>query len=175
MTITEKQVVELEYELRVDAKNGELVEKVEKDKPLQFINGIGVMLPKFEANINGLKVGDKFDFKLESEDAYGKHQENLIVDLQKDVFKIDGNIDESLFVVDNVIPMMDQEGNHLNGRVLEIKDDAVKLDFNHPLANKDLFFTGAVVGVREASEEELSHGHVHSADHDCGGNGCGCH
>ncbi len=176
MTIAKNKVVELEYELRIDEENGELVEKVEKDNPMQFIYGVGVMLPKFEENVSGLKVGDKFNFNLESNDAYGQKQDNLIVDLNKEVFKIDGKIDESLLEVGNVIPMMDQEGHHLNGKVLEIKGDNVKLDFNHPLADKKLFFKGEVVGIRDASEEEIAHKHVHGDDHECGcGSGCGCH
>ncbi len=174
MKVTDKKVVELVYELKV---NGELVEKVEKENPLQFISGIGAMLPKFESNINGLEVGDKFDFKLVSEDAYGKKQDNLIVDLHKDVFKIDGVFDESLLVVGRVIPMADQEGRRLNGKVLEVENDNVKLDFNHPLADQDLSFKGSIVSIREATDEEIAHGHVHchGGGHDGGCGSCGCH
>lgn len=174
MIITDKKVIELEYELRIDSKDGKLAEKVNKDKPLQFISGIGVMLPKFEENIYGLKVGDKFSFKLESKDAYGTKQDNMIVDLHKEVFKINGEFDEKMLVIGNVIPMVNQEGHHLNGKVLEVGKDTVKLDFNHPLADKDLFFKGSVVGIRDASEKEIAHGHVHNDNHGCGG-GCGCH
>ncbi len=176
MTITEKKVVELEYELRLNSESGEIVQTVTKDRPLQFINGVGMMLPKFEENIAGLKVGDSFKFKLESNDAYGTKQENKIVEFHKDDFKINGQVDESIFEIGNVIPMMDQEGGRHNGKVLEVKGDNVKLDFNDPLADQDLYFTGKVVSIREATKQELEHGHVHSDDHECGcGSGCGCH
>ena len=175
MNIDTNKVVALKYELRVNAEDGEMVEKVENDKPLQFIFGIGSMLPKFETNINGLKPGDSFSFKLEADDAYGIINNDMIVDVPKDIFKVDGKLDESLLVIDKVIPMRDQQGNHLNGKVLEILDDTVKLDFNHPLAGNDLFFTGEVLETREATEKELSHGHIHDDSHGCGcGSGCGC-
>ena len=176
MIIDTKKVVSLKYELRVNAENGELVEKVDNDKPLQFIYGIGSMLEKFESNISGLKEGDTFNFKLSSGDAYGNVNDEMIVDVSKEIFKIDGKIDESILVVDKVIPMRDQQGNQLNGKVVEIKDEQVKLDFNHPLAGDDLYFTGEVLDIRDASEKELSHGHIHDDSHDCGcGTGCGCH
>lgn len=176
MVIDTNKVVALKYELRVNAENGELVEKVENDRPLQFIFGVGSMLEKFESNINGLKEGDKFNFKLAADEAYGNVNNEMIVDVPKEVFMVDGKIDESLLVIDKVIPMRDQQGNHLNGRIVEIKDAQVAMDFNHPLAGDDLFFTGEVLSVRDASEEELSHGHIHDDSHSCGcGSGCGCH
>ena len=67
--------------------------------------------------------------------------------------------------------MMDAEGRRLNGKVLDILEEAVQMDFNHPMAGNDLFFKGQVTEVRTATEEELNHGHVHQA----GGCGCGSH
>jgi len=175
MIIDTNKVVALKYELRVNAENGEMVEKVENEKPLQFIYGVGSMLPKFESNINGLKSGDSFTFKLSADDAYGIKNNDMIVEVPKDIFKVDGKLDESLLVIDKVIPMRDQQGNHLNGKVLEILDEKVKLDFNHPLAGNDLFFTGEVLEIRDATEKELSHGHIHDDSHGCGcDSGCGC-
>jgi FKBP-type peptidyl-prolyl cis-trans isomerase SlyD len=176
MVIDTKKVVALKYELRVNAENGEVVEKVENERPLQFIYGIGSMLPKFESNINGLKQGDNFNFKLSAEDAYGTINNDMVVNVPKDIFKVDGKIDENLLVLGKTIPMRDQQGNHLNGKIIEILDTEVKMDFNHPLAGDDLFFTGEVLEIRDATEQELSHGHIHDDSHDCGcGSGCGCH
>ena len=59
------------------------------------------------------------------------------------------------------VPMNDQEGNPMQGLVLEIGDETIKMDFNHPMAGLDLFFTGQILDVREATPEELDHGHVH--------------
>ncbi len=176
MIIDTNKVVALKYELRVNAENGELVEKVENDRPLQFIYGIGSMLPKFESNINGLKQGDNFNFKLSAEDAYGTINGDMVVNVPKDIFKVDGKLDENLLVLGKVIPMRDQQGNHLNGKIVEILEDQVKMDFNHPLAGDDLFFTGEVIEIREATDQELEHGHIHDESHGCGcDTGCGCH
>jgi FKBP-type peptidyl-prolyl cis-trans isomerase SlyD len=93
---------------------------------------------------------------------------------------VDGELQEDLLVIGNRLPMRDSEGNALDGTVVEVNEAAVVMDFNHPLAGQDLFFTGNVVNVREASADELNHRHVHghshghSHDHEQGGCGCGC-
>jgi len=169
MNIEKEKVVAISYELRVNSQNGEIIEQVEEGNPLQFVFGVGYMLPMFEKNIEGMQPGDKFDFSLHPEEAYGLVDENAIVDLSKEIFMVDGQIREDLLVVGNTIPMRDNQGNRMDGIVLEITDEEVKLDFNHPLAGDSLFFKGEVVEVREASEQELEHGHVHHEHHDCHG------
>jgi FKBP-type peptidyl-prolyl cis-trans isomerase SlyD len=173
MNIDTNKVVALKYELRVNAKDGQLVEKVENDRPLEFIYGTGNMLQDFESNLTGLKVGDSFDFSINAENAYGQVNNDMIVDLPKDIFKIDGKIDENLLVLNKIVPMRDQQGNHLNGKIIEILEELVKMDFNHPLAGDDLYFTGEILNIREATETELSHGHLHYEEQGCGG-GCSC-
>jgi FKBP-type peptidyl-prolyl cis-trans isomerase SlyD len=179
--IEENKVVSLTYELRVDDEQGEVVEKVESSSPLTFLFGRGNLLPDFEANLKGLKEGDDFQFKLEPEKAYGVVSEEALVDLPKDIFEVDGNIDENLLKVGNKIPMQDDSGNRLSGVVLEVGDSTVRMDFNHPLAGETLYFKGEVASIRSASEEELAHGHVHQeGKHSCGGHedhgggGCCC-
>jgi FKBP-type peptidyl-prolyl cis-trans isomerase SlyD len=170
MTIEEKKVVSLTYELRVNDEQGEIVEKVEKDSPLTFLFGSGNLLPDFEANISGLKEGESFSFSLEPERAYGQVSEEAIVELPKDIFEVDGKIDDNLLKVGNNIPMQDNTGNRLNGIVQEIGQDVVKMDFNHPLAGDTLYFKGEVEGIRDATQEEVKHGHVHQGgSHSCGG------
>ncbi len=170
MEITREKVVSITYELRKDAKNGEVVEQVTSDSPLTFLFGVGGMLPKFEENLDGMKAGDKFSFGLNSEDAYGPVVDNAIVDVPIDVFKVEGEIDNNMLQMGNMVPMMDNSGNRLNGKIIDISDSAVTMDFNHPMAGKDLYFTGLITEVRDATDEELSHGHVH-ADAGCG-DGC---
>ncbi len=177
MIIENNKVVALKYELRINSKDGRLVEKVENERPLEFIYGIGNMLKDFESNIGGLKQGDSFDFSINADNAYGQINDEMIVELPKDIFKVDGRIDEKLLVLDNVVPMRDQQGNHLNGKIVEILEEQVRMDFNHPLAGDDLFFTGEILNIREATETELSHGHLHHDNHGCGGDcnsGCDC-
>jgi FKBP-type peptidyl-prolyl cis-trans isomerase SlyD len=173
MEITKDRVVSITYELRKDNENGEVVETVTSANPLTFIYGTGGMLPKFEEHLGGLKAGDAFKFGLNSEDAYGPVVENAIVEVPIDVFKVDGEVDNNILQTGNMVPMMDNAGNRLNGKILDIGEDAVKMDFNHPMAGTDLFFTGAVTEIREATEEELSHGHVHGHGGGCASGNCG--
>jgi FKBP-type peptidyl-prolyl cis-trans isomerase SlyD len=170
--IAEKDnVVSIVYELRAGSAKGEVVEALTPDNPLTFLFGTGSLLPKFEENLNGLSAGDSFEFLLNSEDAYGPVVESAIVHVPKSVFEIDGQINEELMRIGTMVPMMDSEGRRLNGRVLDVAGDAVKMDFNHPMAGNDLYFKGEIKEVRSATDEELSHGHVHAGG--CG-EGCGC-
>lgn len=176
MVVTKDKVVSISYELKV---NGELVDTAAAENPLVFLYGHGQLLQLFEENLNGLSVGDSFEFMIAPKDGYGEVNDMAIVELPKDIFMVDGELQEDLLTIGNRLPMRDSEGNALDGTVVEVNDSAVVMDFNHPLAGQDLFFTGNVVNIREASSEELSHGHVHAHNHDheqdsCGC-GCGCH
>jgi len=168
MIAEKNNVVSIVYELRNSSNEGEVVESLNNDNPLTFLFGTGGLLPKFEENLNGLTSGDGFEFMLRSEDAYGPVVENAIVHVPKSVFEIDGKIDETLMKVGNMVPMMDAEGRRLNGKVIGVEAEAVQMDFNHPMAGNDLHFKGQVTEVRTATEEELSHGHIHAEG------GCGC-
>jgi len=174
MIAEKNNVISIVYELRSDSKEGEVVESLTSENPLTFLFGTGGLLPKFEEQLNGLKSGDNFEFLLHSEDAYGPVVENAIVHVPQSVFEVDGKIDENLMKIGTMVPMMDAEGRRLNGKVIALEGDAVKMDFNHPMAGSDLFFKGEVSDVRSATEEELSHGHIHAEGGcACGGNGEG--
>ena len=169
MKITNNAVVNAEYELYVDGENGELelMERATSEQPLNFIYGIGMMLPKFEQNLNGLETGDSFDFTISNEEAYGPYDDEAVIELERAVFEIDGKLDEEMVVEGNVVPLMDSEGNRLQDQVVSVNDTHVTVDLNHPLAGENLHFKGKVLEVREATEEELNAllG---------GGGGCGC-
>jgi FKBP-type peptidyl-prolyl cis-trans isomerase SlyD len=168
MVIEKNKVVSLIYELRVDSAQGEVVEALDEKNPLTFLYGSGSLLPKFESNIDGLKVGDSFNFELKSEDAYGIASEEAVVDIPKHVFHVNGSFDDNMVQVGKSIPMMDNEGNRLNGIVVNVGEETVRMDFNHPLAGDNLFFNGRITEIREATQEELAHGHIHSSSHSCG-------
>jgi len=161
MKVGNQKVVSLTYELRQNDAAGEIIQKVEKDRPFVYLFGVGGLLPKFEESLSGLAVGDKFSFSLSAEEGYGQPSEEAIIDLDKKIFEIDGKIDEDLLKIGNQITMQDQNGNPLDGIVMEITDDAVKMDFNHPLAGMDLHFSGDILEVREATKEEQNQGHAH--------------
>lgn len=170
MEIELNKVVSLSYTLEVD---GDIIETVTAEKPMQFIFGTGYLLPKFEENIKGKKVGDTFDFVLDAPDAYGNTNEDAIVELPKKIFEVDGKIQENVLYVGNVLPMMDSEGNRLNGTIDEVKEDTVIMNFNHPLAGASLHFSGKVEAIREATETELTNGLFNEkVQHSCG-DGCG--
>ncbi|PKP36500.1 MAG: peptidylprolyl isomerase [Bacteroidetes bacterium HGW-Bacteroidetes-15] len=174
MVVSKDKVVSVSYELKVQ---GEIVDRADSANPMQFIYGNGSLIQSFEKNIKDMKTGDSFDFSIPSDQAYGQANAEYIIKLPKTVFERDGEVDEDMLVVGSRLPMVDQEGNQLNGLILEVKDDEVVMDFNHPLAGEDLHFVGKVEEVREASQEELDHGHVHSHKHDHShdhGHGEGC-
>lgn len=181
MEINLNKVISLSYTLKVD---GDVIETVTAEKPMQFIFGTGYLLPKFEEHIKGKKTGDAFDFQLNAADAYGNINPEAIVELPKNLFEVDGKVEEGLLTVGNVLPMMDSEGNRLNGSVDEIKDDVVVMNFNHPLAGAQLHFSGKVEEVREATETEITNGLFNEKVQescsdgcatDCSSCGCGCH
>lgn len=165
MEIGKEKVVSVTYNLSINGAEGEgeMVEQVNKEKPLTFLYGVGNMLQKFEENLSGLQNGDTFKFVINSEEAYGPASEDAIVDLPINIFEVEGKVDWDLLKVGNYIPMQDQQGNRLDGIVLEVGDEKVKMDFNHPLAGDDLYFNGEIIEVREASEEELEQGHANKS------------
>jgi FKBP-type peptidyl-prolyl cis-trans isomerase SlyD len=175
MKIENNKMVSLIYELRERNSEGRIIETLDENKPLTFLFGAGRLLPDFESNISSLNKGDTFRFSLNSEMGYGEKREEMIVNVPISVFETDGKIDEDICRVGNEVPMMDTEGNPLNGIIYEITDTYVKMDFNHPMAGLDLFFSGRVLDVREATENELasmtnSCSGCHSKEHsDCSG------
>ena len=129
---------------------------MDETRPLKFIYGTGRLLPVFESNISLLNSGDPFSFTLNSEMAYGDKREEMIINVPLSVFETDGKVNEDICRVGNEVPMTDSEGNPLSGVINEITDTYVRMDFNHPMAGLDLYFSGKIVEVREASESELA-------------------
>lgn len=163
LLVNKDMVVSVHYELKVD-NNGELVtaDKSKPEQPLVYIQGAGMLLPEFEKNLAGKTVGDSVSFKVAAENGYGVRNEQDIVSVPAESFKDkDGNFDNNMIKVGNVLPMMDDQGHQFQGIVVEVTPDAVIMDFNHPMAGKELNFTVSVVDVRPATAEELAHGHVH--------------
>ena len=163
MKIEKNKVVTLSYELHssLDNKQKTFIEKTDSTMPFVFIFGEGNLIPGFEENVNGLSVGDKFSFDIAPENAYGPSDKDAIVDIPIDVFKQDGIIMMDMLKIGSMLPMSDQDGNRMNGKIIAVTGDSVTMDFNHPLAGQNLHFSGEVVAIRDASPEELEHGHVH--------------
>jgi FKBP-type peptidyl-prolyl cis-trans isomerase SlyD len=161
MKIDKHKVVTLHYKLQEKDAEGDMVESTFGSEPLKFLYGVGAMIPKFEAELAGKQKGDEFAFGIESAEAYGEYNPEAIAPIPKEAFVVDGEVNEDLLQVGRVIPMKDQEGNQLLGTVMEIGEDQVKMNFNHPMAGVDLYFSGQIEEVREATSEEVEHGHAH--------------
>ncbi|MBF6627918.1 MAG: peptidylprolyl isomerase [Proteiniphilum sp.] len=173
MKISENKYVTLSYDLNVgEGEERELMEQATAEKPLEFIFGTNSMLEAFEKQIEGLGQGDTFSFQLTPEEAYGDYDESKIIELPKNIFEIDGKIDDQVLFEGNTVPMMDSSGNRLTGSVMSIAEDVVTMDFNHPLAGETMHFEGSVTAVREASAEEIA-ALFSGGGCGCGSGGCG--
>jgi FKBP-type peptidyl-prolyl cis-trans isomerase SlyD len=163
MQISKNKVVTVSYNLssNLPGSDRQHVETADSSNPLQFIYGLGMMIPGFERGLEGKSLGDSFDFSIESEDAYGQTDESAVIKLPIDIFKVEGVVDFNLLKLGNVLPLNDGDGNIMNGTVRGYDDTTVTMDFNHPLAGHLLHFTGKILEIRDASAEEISHGHVH--------------
>ncbi|MDR2912914.1 MAG: FKBP-type peptidyl-prolyl cis-trans isomerase [Alistipes sp.] len=166
MKISENTFVALDYKLEVD---GQIADQSQPGNPLKFAYGMGMLLPKFEEAIAGLAAGDTFAFTLSPADGYGEVIKEVVVELPKNVFEVNGEVEPGLLEVGNMVPMADQQGNRLMGRIVSV-GEVVTMDFNHPMAGKTLNFTGKVDSVRELSPEDLQ-GFAGGAQ---GGCSCGC-
>ena len=155
MKISKNSVVAISYELIVD---GSLADKAVAEKPLEYIHGTGMLLPRFEEELEGKQEGDDFAFVLSPEEGYGVHNPEYVFDLPIEAFAIDGEVRRDLLQLGRTIPMLNSAGQVVQGTIREIREEAVTMDFNHPMAGKVLNFSGKVESVREASEKELTEG-----------------
>ncbi|KQS28221.1 peptidylprolyl isomerase [Dyadobacter sp. Leaf189] len=165
MKVEKNNVVALTYSLQIPDSDGEMdvVEVVSEDDPMYFIQGISGLPEGFESQIEGLSAGDTFEFTVEPEEGYGEYDEEAIVELPKAVFQMEDVDQDELLQIGNIIPMTNEDGERMHGQVVEIKEDIVLMNFNHPLAGKQMHFSGQILSVRPATPEEISHGHVHGA------------
>ena len=167
MTIQQNAVVALTYELHTTTENGNpvddgnkvFIEKADESQPLVFLFGQGMMLPKFEEHLAGMKEGDDYAFELSAEDGYGEIDPGAFADLPVDMFKESGTPK-----LGDVIPLQDDQGHHFQAGVTAVSETQISVNLNHPMAGKNLIFSGKILTVRQATEEEINHGHAHGAD-----------
>ena len=172
MKVAMNKMVSVDYKLTVD---GAIADQSQPGQPLEFIYGMGMLLPKFEEAILDKEPGESVAFTLEAKDGYGEVVAEAIVELPKTVFMMDGKIAEEILFVGSQIPMSTSEGQPMMGIVKEVKEESVVMDFNHPMAGKTLNFEVTVVDVRDTTPEDLSK--FMGGDCSCGdcGGGCGDH
>ena len=127
---------------------------------LQFLHGYGNIIPGLEEEMRGMKIGDSKDVVVEPKNGYGEYDDEAFMKVPRTDFP-----KEMPMEVDTELTVRDEEGNSRYARVDSIEDDNVTLNFNHPLAGDELRFHVKVVALREPTEEELEHGHVHEEGH----------
>lgn len=179
--------VELGYDLYTIGENGAetLVHQTDADDPERIIFGVTEgMVEPLEKAIEGLPVNGTFDVRATSEQAFGPHDDDQVVTLDREIFLIDGKFDTDRIYPGAMVPMMTADNMRIPGIVTQVTDKHVVMDFNHPLAGKDLRFRGRITAIRDATAEELhpTHGCSGSCcgsqgncgDGGCGDGGCGC-
>jgi FKBP-type peptidyl-prolyl cis-trans isomerase SlyD len=154
MQITKNAVVAIHYTLT--DKSGAVLDTSQGREPLEYLHGRGNLIHGLEKELEGKQEGDKFNITVPPEEAYGTRDENLVRPLSRKAFKD----------VEDLTPGMRFQSKTESGTetftVTKIDDEKVTVDGNHPLAGEPLTFAVEVSGVREATAEELSHGHVHA-------------
>ena len=156
-TVQDGVVVSMEYTLHVD---GELLDSSKDQGPLQFLVGHRNIISGLEDEMRGMKIGDSKDVVVQPKDGYGEFDDEAFMEVPLKDFPKDMPVE-----VDAELNVRDDEGNSRLARINSIEDDIVTLNFNHPLAGDELHFHVKVVALREPTEEELEHGHVHEAGH----------
>lgn len=129
------------------ASDAEVIDQADNAHPATFSFGKGQLIDGFEKNLLGLNSGDAFDFVIPAEQAYGSKDSFAIFDIAKDTFAVDGKIEDNLLQIGNTFPMRDNDGNRHVGKIIQINEETVTMDFNHPLAGKDLHFMGKILKV----------------------------
>lgn len=154
MKVEKNKVVSINYTLKND--DGEVLDSSEGREPLAYLHGQGNLIPGLESELEGRSEGDSFKTEIEPTEAYGEYNEALIADVPKDRFTGVEDINVGM-----EFQAQTSDGGSQVVRVTEVADDSVKVDANHPLAGEKLHFDVTVAGVRDATEEEIDHGHVH--------------
>lgn len=159
----------------IDGKT-EMQEEATKEHPFMFISGMGLTLDDFELQVAPLQKGEKFDFTLTPEQAYGPYFQEAVQQVPRNVFEINGKIDSNYIYEGAVVPLMNPDGERFNGTITEIGKDTITVDLNHPLAGHSLQFVGEIVENREATNQEIADmAKMLSGEGGCGGCGGGCH
>ena len=167
MKISKKTVVGLTYELKVSKDEDEIesapfsVEIRDDEDPFYFLFGESGLPEKFEELLAGKEEGEDFSFTLTVADAYGTADDELIVNLPKSQFSNERGFSDDMLEEGGFLPLMDENGYPMQAKILKDLGEELMLDFNHPLVGFDLHFEGNIMEVREATKEEIKHGHVH--------------
>ena len=154
MTISQHKVVTIHYKV-ADAVSEEVIDSSEGGEPMTYLHGAQNIIPGLEEALEGKVVGDELEVTVEAADAYGEYSEDRIQQVPMEAFQEMEKVEPGMVVT------AESEQGHVNLVVTEVDETTVTVDANHPLAGKSLKFDVKIEAIRDASEEELAHGHVH--------------
>lgn len=159
LTVKDDLVVSLAYTLRLD--DGQVVDSATDQNPLEFLQGRGQIIPGLERSLYGMSVNDEKEVVVVPADGYGEEDPDEFEEMPRDAFPSDMNLTEGMG-----LRLRDaKSGQVFEAYIADIRPDSVLLDFNHPLAGETLYFQVKITALRQATKEELAHGHVHSPGH----------
>jgi FKBP-type peptidyl-prolyl cis-trans isomerase SlyD len=157
LTVADGQVVSMDYTLKVE---GDTVDDSKEHGPIEFLQGKGSIIPGLERALYGMSVGDSKDVVVSPADGYGLTDDQAFMDVSRDQFPEDFPLE-----VGTMLQVKDQSGQPVHARIDRVEEQNVRLDFNHPMAGKELHFSVTIAAIREATSDEIEHGHAHSPDH----------
>lgn len=157
MAIEPNKVVTMNFTLTDD--QGNVLDTTDNGGPFSYMTGSNMILPKLEEAVNGMIIGMKKNIKLDAVDAYGNYNEQIVQVVGKENFPEDFELEVGMSYMAS-----SPDGAQMPFVITEVRDEDVTIDFNHPLAGKNLNFDIELLDVRDATAEELSHGHVHGPD-----------
>jgi FKBP-type peptidyl-prolyl cis-trans isomerase SlyD len=158
LKVVDGQVIVMEYTLKVD---GEIIDTSEGIGPIEFVQGAGNIIPGLERKLYGMTIGESKDVVVTAEDGYGDVNSEAYIEVPR--YQFPANIPME---IGTQLELHDQAGNPMHARIDWVGDETVRLDFNHPLAGKELSFAVKIAGLRDATDEEREHGHVHGEGHE---------
>ena len=157
LKVDDGQVVSMDYILQVD---GKIADSSEAGKPLQFIQGMGHIIPGLENELYGMKVGENKKVDVPAKDGYGEVDSEAFMVVPRDAFPTNVPLE-----IGTELELREQSGHNMLARIETFSEENIRLNMNHPLAGKELHFDIKIAGLRLATEEEVSHGHVHDLAH----------
>jgi len=150
-------VVSMHYSLHVD---GQLVDVSSEAEPLQFIQGMGHIIPGLEHELYDMQIGERKTVRVAPVDGYGEVDTAAFMDVPRQAFPVGVPL-----IPGTELQLQDQTGHPAYARIQSVSDQVIRLNMNHPLAGKTLDFEVTIAAVRPASEDEVAHGHVHTGEH----------
>lgn len=154
MKVEKDKVVEIHYTLRL--ANGEVVDSTDGEAPFPYLHGADNIVPGLEARLEGRRVGDRLSVPVAPAEGFGEYKEDLVHEIGLDAFPEEMDLAEG----DEVFWVNDDE-EEIPGIIEQIKDETMIANYNHPLAGETLTFDVEIMNIREATAEELDHGHAH--------------